>query len=142
MNGGWIGTSTRTSRTTNAGYEYGTYANISDNTQVCSAVSASGWDAMAARFNVKYAEGTLSTKAYDADGNLIEDTLGLASVTTNSDSGSYLSVTPEKTQIQADGSSLCYISVDVMDSEGSLVSAADNNIRFNLMGKWNYRRRR
>lgn len=134
LNGELIGTSTRTSRTTNAGYEYGTYANISDNTQVCSAVSASGWDAMAARFNVKYAEGTLSTKAYDADGNLIEDTLGLASVTTNSDSGSYLSVTPEKTQIQADGSSLCYISVDVMDSEGSLVSAADNNIRFNLMG--------
>lgn len=134
LNGQLIGTSTRNSHTTGAGYEYGTYANVSNNEELCSPVSGSNWESMAAMFKVKYEEGTLSTKAYDAEGNLIEDTLGLSSVTTNSDDGASLKVTPEKTEIQADGSSLCYISVDVLDKEGRVVSGADNNIRFNLTG--------
>ena len=92
------------------------------------------WKAQAIQFNVKYAEGTLSAKAYDESGNEIKDTLGSASVTTNSDKGSSLAVTAEKTEIQADGSSLSYIDIDVNDKDGRFVSAADNSIRFTLTG--------
>lgn len=130
-----IGTATRNEFTTNAGYKYATYTNTSDNEELCTAVNESAeWKNMAAQFNVKYEEGTLSAKAYDKEGNLIKDTYGLASVTTNSDKGSYLKVTAEESEIQADGSSLSYISVDVMDEDGNFVSAARNNIRFSLSG--------
>ncbi len=89
---------------------------------------------MAAQFNVQYEAGTLSAKAYDEAGNLIEDTYGLDYVTTNSDKGTYLKAEAEKNEIQADGSSLSYIAVDVMDANDEFVSAARNNIRLSLTG--------
>ena len=52
-----------------------------------------------ARVDVYKRQGTLSAKAYDESGNEIKDTLGSASVTTNSDKGSSLAVTAEKTEI-------------------------------------------
>lgn len=130
-----IGTATRNEFTTDAGYQYATYTNASDNEELCTAVNESTeWKRMAAQFNVKYEEGTLHAKAYDKDGNLIEDTYGLDSVTTNSDKGTSLKVTAEESEIQADGSSLSYISVDVMDGQGNFASGARNNIRFSLSG--------
>lgn len=130
-----IGTATRNEFTTDAGYQYATYTNTSDNEELCTAVNESAeWKRMAAQFNVKYEEGTLSAKAYDKEGKLIEDTYGLDSVTTNSDKGTSLKVTAEESEIQADGSSLSYISVDVMDGQDNLVSGARNNIRFSLSG--------
>ena len=130
-----IGTATRNEFTTDAGYQYATYTNTSANEELCTAVNESAeWKRMAAQFNVKYEEGTLSAKAYDKDGKLIEDTYGLDSVTTNSDKGTSLKVTAEESEIQADGSSLSYISVDVMDGQDNLVSGARNNIRLSLSG--------
>lgn len=130
-----IGTATRNPITTDAGYEYATYSNVSEDDSLCTAVNESAvWKRMAAQFSVKYEEGTLSVKAYDANDELIEDTIGLDSVTTNSDEGTSLKLEAEKTEIQADGSSLCYIAVDVQDAEGRFVSAARNNIRFTLTG--------
>lgn len=130
-----IGTATKNEFTTDAGYQYATYTNTSNNEELCTAVNESAeWKRMAAQFNVKYEEGTLHAKAYDKDGKLIEDTYGLDSVTTNSDKGTSLKVTAEDSEIQADGSSLSYISVDVVDKEGNLVSGARNNIRFSLSG--------
>ena len=135
LNGEKIGTSTRNDFTTAAGYTYSTYTNVSDNADLCTAVNESTeWKRMAAQFNVKYEEGTLSAKAYDEEGNLIEDTYGLDFVTTNSDKGSSLKVETEKTEIQADGTSLSFISVDVMDKDDVFVSSARNNIRFSLTG--------
>ena len=135
LNGKLIGTSTRNVKTTAAGHEWATYTSESNDSTQCTAVNDSTqWKAQAIQFNVKYAEGTLSAKAYDADGYEITDTLGSASVTTNSDEGTSLAVTAEKSEIQADGSSLSYIAVDVQDKDGNFVSAADNSIRFNLTG--------
>lgn len=135
LNGEKIGTATRNDYTTAAGYKYATYTNKTDHADICTAVNPSAeWDKMAAQFKVKYAEGTLSVKAYDENGNLIKDTYGLDSVTTNSDKGTSLEVKAEKTEIQADGTSLSYISVDVKDAEGLFVSSARNNIRFSLSG--------
>ena len=135
LNGEQIGTATRHDTETGAGYTYSTYTNTSDNTELCTAVNENAeWRRMAAQFSVQYEEGTLSAKAYDEDGNLIADTYGLDYVTTNSDEGSSLKVTAEKSEIQADGSSLSYISVDVLDGKGGFVSSARNNIRFSLTG--------
>lgn len=130
-----IGTATRNDSETAAGYTYFTYTNTSDNAELCTAVNENQeWKRMAAQFSVQYEEGTLSAKAYDSNGALIEDTYGLDYVTTNSDEGSSLKVTAEKSEIQADGSSLSYISVDVLDGNGEFVSSARNNIRFSLTG--------
>ena len=130
-----IGTATRNDFETDAGYTYSTYTNTSDNAELCTAVNENQeWKRMAAQFSVQYEEGTLSAKAYDSNGELIEDTYGLDYVTTNSDEGSSLKVTAEKSEIQADGSSLSYISVDVLDGNGEFVSSARNNIRFSLTG--------
>lgn len=130
-----IGAATRNDFETDAGYTYSTYTNTSDNAELCTAVNENQeWKRMAAQFSVQYEEGTLSAKAYDSNGELIEDTYGLDYVTTNSDEGSSLKVTAEKSEIQADGSSLSYISVDVLDGNGEFVSSARNNIRFSLTG--------
>lgn len=130
-----IGTSTRNPITTDAGHEYATYTSVSNDSALCTAVNESTvWKKMAAQFSVKYEEGTLSTVAYDSNDNVIEETIGLSSVTTNSDQGTALKVEAEKEEIQADGSSLSYIAVDVVDADGRFVSAARNNIRFALTG--------
>lgn len=130
-----IGTATRYETTTAAGHRYATYYNESNKEDLCTAVNeVTEWKRMAAQFSVTYQEGTLRAKAYNEKGEVIEETIGLDSVTTNSDRGTCLKVTPEKTEIQADGSSLCYISAEVTDSEGRLVSSAENNIRFSLNG--------
>ena len=135
LNGKLIGTSTRNPIKTAAGHEWATYSNESNDEEQCVAVNESQkWKAQAIQFKVKYAEGTLSAKAYDEDGKEITDTLGSQSVTTNSDAGSKLSVKAEKSEITADGSSLSYIAVDVNDKDGRFVSSADNSIRFTLTG--------
>jgi beta-galactosidase len=135
LNDTLIGTATRNVTTTAAGHTYATYTNVSNEEKKCTAVNEdSTWKQMAAQFSVTYEEGTLSTKAYDENGVEITDTLGLSSVTTNSDKGTSLKVTAEETEIAADGSSLCYIAVEVTDAEGNFVSAADNNIQFTLTG--------
>lgn len=135
LNDELVGTATRDVKTTDAGYSYATYNNASENEELCTAVNESAeWKRMAAQFSVAYEEGTLSAKAYDESGKLIEDTLGLDSVKTNSDKGTSLKLTAEKEEIQADGSSLSYISVDIEDRDGNFVSAARDNIRFTLTG--------
>ncbi len=132
-----IGTAERQSFTTEAGYEYGMFRTNSEDTSVCTgANSASNTDSnnMAAQFNVKYEEGTLSVRAYDENDREITDTIGTNYVTTNVDEGSELKVTPERTEITADGQSLAYISVEVLDANGEFASQADDNIRFTLSG--------
>lgn len=137
LNGELIGTASRTSHTTTAGYEYGMYDAASSNTDKCTANNSNSNEAynnMAAQFFVKYEKGTLSAKAYDGDGVEITNTLGIKTVKTNSDRGTSLKVTPEKTQLNADSSSLAYIAVDILDKNGEFASQADNNIRFSLTG--------
>ncbi len=135
LNGEKIGTATRNVTKTAAGHEYATYTNASDNEELCTAVNESTeWKRLAAQFSVKYEEGTLSAKAYDEKGDPIGEALGMDSVTTNSDQGTSLEMTAEKKEILADGTSLSYIAVDVLDQDGRFVSGARDNIRFTLTG--------
>lgn len=132
-NGTLIGTATRTVQTTSAGYKYYTYTTASNDTSVCTAVSGSGSTSLYATFNVTYASGTISAKAYDENNQLITDASGTTEVKTPG-TVTKLDVQTNKTEISADGSSLAYISVDVEDANGTLDTTATNTINFSLSG--------
>ena len=116
LNGTSLGKKSFTTNTTNAGYKYKTNNG-----------------AYYLTWNVKYASGTLSAKAYDENGNEITNTQGRNSVTT-SGTPSKLNATAEKSTIDADGYDLSYISVDVTDANGNIDPNASNTINFNLSG--------
>lgn len=116
LNGSSLGRKYFTTNTTSAGHTYRT----------CDGSLSMSW-------SVSYAEGTLSAKAYDASGNVISDTCGRSSVTTTG-SASKLALSADRTTIQADGSDLSYITVDVTDANGNIVPNAANSLSFSLTG--------
>ena len=128
-----IGTATRVVNTTAAGHTYYTYTTESNNATVCTTSTGSGAEGLYAVFNVAYEAGTISAKAYDEYNNLLSDTVGNSSVSTPG-TVSKLQVSVDKTEIDADGSSLAYITVDVTDANGKLDTTAINKIQFNLTG--------
>lgn len=133
LNGTQIGTATRKVNTTSAGHTYYTYTTASNNSNVCTAVSASGSASLYATFNVAYTAGTISVKAFDGSGREITNVGGKTSVSTPG-SVTKLNVSVNKTAIAADGSSLAYITVDVEDANGNLDTTASNTINFSLTG--------
>ena len=132
-NGTLIGTANRVEHTSTAGHTYYTYSTTSEDVSICTTSSGTGADGLYAVFNVAYASGTISAKAYDEKDQLISDTVGNASVSTPG-TVSKLQVSVDKTEIDADGSSLAYITVDVTDANGNLDTTAINKIQFNLTG--------
>ena len=135
-NGTLIGTATRTEHTSSAGHTYYTYTTTSNDSSVCTAVSASGSTSLYATFNVTYASGTISAKAFEADGTteiILNGNSGKNSVSTP-DTVSKLIVSQNQTEIAADGKSLVYISVDVTDANDVLDTTATNTINFSLTG--------
>lgn len=134
LNDELIGTAVRSENTSNAGHTYYTYTVSSSDNDICTAVSASGAKALYATFNVKYSAGTISAKAYDENQKEItENCVGNYSVSTPDDP-SKLVISPNKTETNADGSSLVYISVDVTDKNGNIDTTANNSIAFSLVG--------
>lgn len=135
-NGELIGTATRTAHTTDAEHTYYTYTTASNNDEICTAVSASGSASLYATFHVTYEEGTISAKAFEEDGTteiLLTGNSGSSSVSTPG-TPAQLRVTQNETVIDADGSSLAYIAVDVTDAKGNLDTTASNTISFTLTG--------
>lgn len=128
-----IGTATRKVNTTSAGHKYYTYTTESDNSGVCTAVSASGSASLYATFNVTYEAGTISAIAYDESDEEIQNTSGNKVVTTPG-TVTQLEVTQNKTVMKADGQSLAYIEVEVQDADGNLDTTASNTISFSLVG--------
>lgn len=135
-NGTLIGTATRTEHTSSAGHTYYTYSTTSNNSSVCTAVDGFGSTALYATFNVTYASGTISAKAFEADGTAEITLTGNSGKNSVSTPGtvSKLAVSQNKTEINADGSSLVYIAVDVTDANGVLDTTATNTINFSLTG--------
>lgn len=129
-----IGTATRTVNRTDAGHVYYTYTTESNDSSICTTASGSGDTSLYSVFNVAYSAGTISAKAFDENGNEITDTCsGKTSVSTPGEV-SKLVVAQNQEEIQADGSSLAYISVDVTDANGNLDTTAENEITFSLSG--------
>ena len=133
-NGTLIGTATRKTNTSAAGHTYYTYTTTSNSSSVCTAVNASGSASLYATFNVTYASGTISAKAYNANG--AEITASCAGNTSVSTPGSVskLNVSKDKAEIVADRGSLSYITADVTDANGVLDTTATNLISFSLSG--------
>lgn len=136
LNGTKIATSIRTAHRSAAGHIYYTYSSTS-NDSVCTVANGSDADGLYGAYNVSYTKGTLSAKAYDAaeGGNEIalDASSGRHTVTTP-DAVTQLKATVNKTEIAADGSSLAYITVDILDESGNLDTTASNNITFTLRG--------
>ena len=133
LNDTQIGTATRNDNQTSAGHIYYTYTTSSSNSSVCTAVSGSGSTSLYATFNVAYTSGTIYAEAYDKNGNRISDVTGNSSVSTPG-IVSRLNVNANRTDVDADGTGLTYISVDVTDSSGNIDTTATNTIQFSLTG--------
>lgn len=129
-----IGIATRTVNTTNAGHTYYTYTTTTNNSSICQAETASYGSSLYATFNVSYEAGTIMAKAYDENGQ--EITSGISGQTSVSTPGtvSQLHATVNKNEILADGSSLAYIAIDVLDAQGVLDTTATNQISVSLSG--------
>ncbi|MCI8786852.1 MAG: leucine-rich repeat protein [Eubacterium sp.] len=132
-----VGTATRkalSETTTPAGHVYYAYSTKAENASLCSTSSGSGADSLYASFDVAYADGTISAKAFEADGTTeITNTVGKAAVSTPG-TASKLKASVDKTEIAADGSSLAYITVDVTDANDVLDTTAVNEITVSLSG--------
>ena len=85
-------------------------------------------------WSVPYADGTLSAVAKDADGNVIEDTIGRDHVSTTTEAVK-LTAEADRDVIEADGEDLTYISVDVTDASGNMVPDAQNRVTFTVEGE-------
>ena len=129
LNNDLIGTTNRTVNTTAAGHEYYTYTPTSNNSSVCTAVNNSGADSLYTIFNVAYIAGTLTAKAYDESGSLVDT----YSVTTPG-TVTKLVASANVTTIDANNSDLVYVEVDVTDKDGNLKTTATNNITFTVEG--------
>jgi len=129
LNDALIGTTVRTPVTSAAGHTYYTYAATSNDTSVCTAAANSGADALYSIFDVTYTAGTISAKAYDESGSLVDE----YTVTTPG-AVSKLVATADKTEIDANGYDLVYVEVDVTDANGNLKTTASNNITFSVDG--------
>ena len=133
-NGTKIGTANRTKNTTDAGHVYYTYTTQTNNSSVCTTSSGSGSTSLYAVFNVTYASGTISARAYDEKGTEITDTCKGNRTVSTPGTVNKLVVKEKTEEILADGSSLAYIAVDVTDANGNLDTTADNDITFTLEG--------
>ncbi|MPQ43835.1 glycoside hydrolase family 2 TIM barrel-domain containing protein [Clostridium tarantellae] len=112
-----VGEQTATEHVTDAGYKYYTFGN----------------DALYPTFEVDYAPGTLTAKAFDKDGNEITETEGRKSVVTSGEATN-LELSADKTTIASDGYDLSYITVDLLDENGNIVPGAENELNFELEG--------
>ena len=116
-----------TAVTTAEGYTYQIYKG--------DGASASADKNLYLTWNVPYEDGTITAKAWDADGKEIDlDTVdGRTFVTTTGDEAK-LDAEADRTEIAADGKDLSYITVDITDKDGNIVPDADNNVKFTVEG--------
>jgi len=119
LNGRKVGEDSATQHKTNLGYTYQTFSN----------------GEFYPSFYVTWEEGTLSAKAYDKAGNLISEEVleGRTSVSTNT-AATHLDAYANKNEINADGVSLSYITVDVKDRQNQIVAGANNRVQLSIEG--------
>jgi len=131
-NGSLIGTATGTRHTTAAGHTYITYTTASDNTSVCTAVSGSGSTALYATFNVTYASGIISAKAYDESGKEITDSCAGETSVSTPGAAAKIRLTAEKGA--ANTGELVYFDVEITDVNGIFDTTAEPTINITLSG--------
>ncbi|NBH15775.1 DUF4982 domain-containing protein, partial [Lachnospiraceae bacterium] len=129
LNGKEVGTATAAHTDTPTGG----YQNYTEGTGCFDTGKASGHTSLYATFNVPYEEGKLEAKAFDAEGNEIEDTEGRSFVETTKEAAE-LTAEADRTEITADGKDLSYITIDVQDEDGKFVNGAEPEITVSVEG--------
>lgn len=85
-------------------------------------------------FMIDWVEGILSVKGFDENGNDITHQAQGRKVVHTSYEAKMLEMTTLHTEIFADGYSLAYIEVSVLDKNGNIVTNSEANIRFEILG--------
>lgn len=78
-------------------------------------------------WNVPYSAGTLRAKATKGNTVVYDEVV-------TAGSASEVSLKPDRTSITADGKDLVYIETDIVDSKGTIVPTADNEVKFSISG--------
>lgn len=124
LNGKVIGTAQSTDVTTDNGYTYKTWSETAVDSSNCNTneiYSSTGHD-LYAQFGVKYAEGTLSVKAYDAAGNEITDTVGTKSVTSGKPAVKIVAKVWGEDNFVANSHNFAYVEFEAVDEDGNFVN--------------------
>ncbi len=124
LNGKVIGTAQSTDVVTANGYKYKTWSETAVDSENCNTneiYSATGHD-LYAQFGVKYAQGTLSVKAYDAAGNEITDAVGTKSVTSGKPAVKVVAKVWNDRTFVANGEDLAYVEFEAVDEDGNFVN--------------------
>ena len=134
LNGNVIATATSAVNTTPAGYTYKTWTeSIVDysNCKVGSFYTGSG-DNFYPQFNVKYAAGELSVKAYDENGAEITDTVGLTKSVSGTATQIAVKTWQNKNTYVADGSDYIYVEFEAQDANGNFMNDYNGTINFDV----------
>lgn len=112
----------------------GGYQNYTAGTGCFDSSKAKGHTSLYATFLVKYEEGRLEAKAFEADGTTeITDTNGRSFVETTK-AASKLSIKADRKEITADGKDLCYVTIGVTDADGKPVNGAEPEVTVSVEG--------
>lgn len=112
----------------------GGYQNYTSGTGCFDSGKASGHTSLYATFSVKYEEGRLEAKAFEADGvTEITDTDGRSFVET-AQAASKLNIKADRKEITADGTDLSYLTIDVTDADGRFVNGAEPEVTVSVEG--------
>lgn len=115
-----------TKKTTTAGYTYQIYEGEGKSGKTAENLWLS--------WNVPYADGTITAKAYDESGNVVstENWDGRQSVKTTG-AATKLEASVDRTELSGKGD-LAYVTVSVKDQNGNIVPDAKNNVQFTVEG--------
>ena len=130
LNGNVIATATSTITTTDGGHSYRTWTeSITDsaNCSVGSFYTGNGED-FYPQFSVKYAEGTLSVKAYDENNAEITDTVGSVKSVSGDATQVVLSTWQNKDTFVADGADFIYVEFEARDADGNFMNDYNGTI--------------
>lgn len=121
-----LGKKTFTKKTTAAGYTYQIYEGEGKSGKTAENLWLS--------WNVPYADGTITAKAYDENGNVVstENWDGRQSVTTTG-AAAKLDASVDRADLSGKGD-LAYVTVSVKDQNGNIVPDAKNNVKFKVSG--------
>ncbi len=131
---------TRKNVKTQAGYEYYTYSAQSADNNLCEVVNPASGDGteLFSRFNIEFQEGTtLTAKGFDDQGKEVDSKQieGKTAARAPDRSKIQFSVEVDKTQIKADGRSLVFVEVSLVDDQGFLDTKGSNVISFTVEGE-------
>ena len=134
LNGTVIATAQSTDVVTANGYKYKTWTETVTDAENCNTneiYSSTGHD-LYAQFGVKYAEGTLSVKAYDASGNEIADTVGTKSVTSGKPAVKVVAKVWGEDDFVANGENFAYVEFEAVDEDGNFVNDYEGTLNVSV----------